>query len=424
MRELLIEIFESLKKNKLRTFLTGFSVAWGIFMLVVLLGAGNGLMHGMLANFGTMMVNSGQIYGGYTSIGYGGFSEYRWVTMDGKDIDIIRNEFSDYVTDNICPVKYFSYDTAAFKTQTMEVSLKGVVPGYMPISGSKLSKGRYINDLDMRLQRKSCVIDENLEKVLFRDGEDPVGKRIFIGKFTYTVIGVVKNEGYGAYSEVLVPFDTGVLLYSGGDNSVSNIAFEFRPEITEKDAAQFEQRLRERLSKKHGFSPEDVNAFYISNNMEFYKDLMKVFRALDIFIWMIGFGTLFAGIVGVSNIMLVSVRERTTEIGIRKALGASPRSIVMLVIVEAITITSLFGYIGMCLGVGTMEVVNIYLSGRGDAYAGTIFEGTNIFKDPTVEMPIVLSATIVLVISGIVAGYIPAKRAAAVKTIDALRDGI
>ena len=424
MRELLIEIFESLRKNRLRTFLTGFSVAWGIFMLVVLLGAGNGLMHGMLANFGSMMVNSGQIWGGYTSVGYGGFDKYRWVTMDGKDLEIIRNEFSDYVTDNICPQKYFTYDTAAFKTRTMEVSLRGVVPGYMAISGSKLSKGRYINDLDMKLKRKSCVIDENLEKVLFKDGEDPVGKHIFIGKFTYTVVGVVKNEGYGAYSEVLVPFDTGVLLYSGGDNSVSNIVFEFRPGIGEKDVARFEQLLRERLSKRHGFSPDDVNAFYISNNMQFYKELMTVFRALDIFIWMIGFGTLFAGIVGVSNIMLVSVRERTAEIGIRKALGASPRSVVMMVIVEAVTITALFGYIGMCLGVGTMEGLNAYLVSRGDVYAGTIFEGADVFKDPTVEIPIVLSATIVLVISGIIAGYIPARKAAMVKTIDALRDGI
>ena len=343
MRELLTEIFESLRKNRLRTFLTGFSVAWGIFMLVVLLGAGNGLMHGMLANFGTRMVSSGRIWGGYTSVGYGGFDKYRWVTMDGKDLEIIRTEFSDYVTDNICPIKSFTYDTAAFRQQTMTVSTVGVVPGYMRISGSELTKGRYINDLDIRLKRKSCVIDENLEKVLFKGGEDPIGKRIFIGKFTYTVVGVVKNDGYGAYSDVLIPYDTGVLLYAGGNNSVSNVAFEFRPEITEKHSEEFEEKLRARLSRRHGFSPDDVNAFYISNNMQFYKELMTVFRALDIFIWMIGFGTLFAGIVGVSNIMLVSVRERTTEIGIRKALGASPRSVITLVIAEAITITAMFG---------------------------------------------------------------------------------
>ena len=424
MKELLNEIFESLRKNKLRTFLTGFSVAWGIFMLVVLLGAGNGLMHGMLANFGSRMVNSGRIWGGYTSVGYGGFDKYRWITLDGKDIEIIRTEFTDYITDNVCPIRGFSYDTATFGSQTMEVSVIGVAPGYMRISGSELKKGRYINEIDVKSLRKTCVIDENLEKVFFKDGTDPVGKSIFIGRFPYTVVGVVKNESYGAYSDVLIPYDTGVLLYLGGDNSVSNVAFEYRPEITDKEAERFESELRKRLAKRHGFSPDDVNALYINNSMDFYEDLMTVFRALDIFIWMIGFGTLFAGIVGVSNIMLVSVRERTTEIGIRKALGASPRSVIMLVITEAITITAMFGYVGMCLGVGTMEAVNVYLAGKEDAYAGTIFEQIDIFQNPTVEMPIVFSATIVLVISGIIAGYIPAKRAAAVKTIDALRDGI
>ena len=372
MRELLSEIFESLRQNKLRTSLTGFSVAWGIFMLVVLLGAGNGLKNGLMSNFGSQMINSGSIFGGYTTVGYGGFNRYREVFMRNEDLDIIMSEFGDYVKD-ISALDWYNSATARYENMTITSGMRGVTPEIGPMLGEEILYGRYINSIDMKLRRKTAVVDENIVKVLFK-GENPVGKTLMAGDIPFKIVGVLKTEQYSTWPNILIPLSTGQLIYSKGDEKLSRATFVFQDSVTEKDVPVFEQALRTRMSKKYGFSPDDMSVFYIWNNMESYKSVMTVFRALTIFIWMIGIGTLLAGIVGVANIMLVTVRERTFEIGIRKALGASPRSVVGMIIAEAVVITALFGYIGMCAGVGVMEGVNSYLvASAGNADPGDIF---------------------------------------------------
>ena len=424
MRELLSEIFESLRQNRLRTMLTGFSVAWGIFMLVVLLGSGNGLKNGLMANFGSQMINSGSIYGGYTTISYGGFNMYRQVYLRNEDLDIILSEFGDYVKD-ISAQSWYSSVTARYGDMTITAGVDGVTPELASMLGEAMLYGRYVNALDMKARRKVAVVDENIVKVLFR-GNNPVGETLMMNNVPYKIIGVLKTDKFSTWPSICIPLSTGQLIYSKGDEKLSEATFVFHDDITEDDVPHFEQALRARMSAKYGFSPDDMSVFYIWNNMESYKSVMTVFRALTIFIWMIGIGTLLAGIVGVANIMLVTVRERTFEIGIRKALGASPRSVVGMILAEAIVITALFGYIGMCAGVGIMEGVNQYLvsSSAGASDSDSIFSSISIFQNPTLDLSIVISATAVLVIAGVIAGYIPARRAAKVKTIDALRDSL
>ena len=424
MRELLSEIFESLRQNRLRTMLTGFSVAWGIFMLVVLLGSGNGLKNGLMANFGSQMINSGSIYGGYTTISYGGFNMYRQVYLRNEDLDIILSEFGDYVKD-ISAQSWYSSVTARYGDMTITAGVDGVTPELASMLGEAMLYGRYVNALDMKARRKVAVVDENIVKVLFR-GNNPVGETLMMNNVPYKIIGVLKTDKFSTWPSICIPLSTGQLIYSKGDEKLSEATFVFHDDITEDDVPHFEQALRARMSAKYGFSPDDMSVFYIWNNMESYKSVMTVFRALTIFIWMIGIGTLLAGIVGVANIMLVTVRERTFEIGIRKALGASPRSVVGMILAEAIVITALFGYIGMCAGVGIMEGVNQYLvsSSAGASDSDSIFSSISIFQNPTLDLSIVISATAVLVIAGVIAGYIPARRAARVKTIDALRDSL
>jgi len=423
MRELLGEIFESLKQNRLRTVLTGFSVAWGIFMLVVLLGSGNGLKNGLMSNFGSQMINSGSIYGGYTTISYGGFNLYRQVYMRNEDLDIIMDEFGDYVKD-ISAISWYNSNTARYGEMTITAGIDGVTPELGPMLGEEVLNGRYINSIDMQLRRKTAVVDENIEKVLFK-GKNPVGETLMMGNIPYKVVGVLKTDKFSTWPRIYIPLSTGQTIYSKGDEKLTEATFVFQDDVKEEQIPVFEQALRTRMSKKYGFSPDDMSVFYVWNNMEGYKSVMTVFRALTIFIWMIGIGTLMAGIVGVANIMLVTVRERTFEIGIRKALGASPRSVVMMILAEAVVITALFGYVGMCAGVGVMEGVNQYLiSSVEEADPGDIFSSISFFQDPTLDLSIVVSATAVLVVAGVIAGYIPARRAAKVKTIDALRDSL
>lgn len=246
-----------------------------------------------------------------------------------------------------------------------------------------------------------------------------------MGNIPYKVVGVLKTDKFSTWPRIYIPLSTGQTIYSKGDEKLTEATFVFQDDVKEEQIPVFEQALRTRMSKKYGFSPDDMSVFYVWNNMEGYKSVMTVFRALTIFIWMIGIGTLMAGIVGVANIMLVTVRERTFEIGIRKALGASPRSVVMMILAEAVVITALFGYVGMCAGVGVMEGVNQYLiSSVEEADPGDIFSSISFFQDPTLDLSIVVSATAVLVVAGVIAGYIPARRAAKVKTIDALRDSL
>ena len=416
MRELLLEIWTSVRRNKLRTFLTGFSVAWGIFMLVILLGSGNGLKNGVLANFDDYATNSIDLGGGWTSKPWAGYRKGRRIHLRNSDLEILRREFPEI--EEVAANSWFSGYKATFGKEFMSAWLHGALPKVQQIEGVKLSSGRYINDKDVRNYSKVIVIDEPMRRILFKGG-DPLGKQVKVGELVYTVIGVKKGDAQRNNSTCTIPLTTAQLIYAGNDPIVDNAIITVRDIGTDDLMRDFERRIIRRLSEEHHYAPDDQSALWISNTMEMYKNMMVVFGGINLFVWIIGLGTLLAGIVGVSNIMLVTVTERTAEFGIRKALGARPSSIIRLILTESVLITAAFGYLGMVLGVAVMEAVNYALN---HAPAQQAEGGMNsVFLDPTLDLGVAVSATVVLVIAGLIAGYIPAYRAAQLKTIDALR---
>ncbi|MEG1864480.1 MAG: ABC transporter permease [Alistipes sp.] len=415
MRELLLEIWISVRRNKLRTFLTGFSVAWGIFMLVILLGSGNGLKNGVTANFGNYAVNSIDLHGGRTSKPYMGYDKNRRIRLKNSDLEILRKEFPE--VDGVAANSWFPDNIASYNANFAKVWLRGSLPKIEQIEGVEIIHGRFINEADIQTYRKSVVIDQALQTQFFK-GKEALGEKIKIGQMTFTVVGVYKGDAQRSSAMCYIPLTTGQLIYKANNPEVNNAILTLKQIDNDEQMKAFEKRLRTRLAAEHHFDPTDESAIWIYNTMEDYKSMMMVFNGITLFVWIIGLGTLFAGIVGVSNIMLVTVTERTAEFGIRKALGAKPVSIIRLILTESVLITALFGYIGMVLGVAVMEVVNYRITSAPptvDDFSPTIF------LNPTLNLSVAVSATAVLVLAGLIAGYIPAYRAAQLKTIDALR---
>ncbi len=409
------EIFSTIKKNKLRTFLTGFSVAWGIFMLMVLLGSGNGLQNGVKQQFADNAVNIMWIWTGETSVPYQGLKEgreikfnnedYSFLTTKAQDIDQVSSRF--YLRGDI--IYSYGKEYGSFSTSTCH-------PTLMDMEKIKLTRGRFINDLDINEFRKVIVIGDDIRKALFKE-EDPMGKYIKVGSVPFKVIGVSKDPKSDDNRQAYMPFSTAQRLFNGGDR-VHNFTVTTKMVKTSQEAEAIDKEVRQQLAKRHSFDPTDKRAMGSFNMLTEYIRTMKIFQAIKMFVWIIGIGTLIAGIVGVSNIMLILVKERTREIGIRKALGATPGSIIGLVLMESILITTIAGYLGLVVGVGLMEALNfgleqIFAQGGGDQ----IF-----FRNPTVDFATAVSATAILIFSGALAGYIPARQAANVKPMEALRD--
>ncbi len=401
------EIFDTVRHNKLRTALTGFAVAWGIFMLVVLLGSGKGLEHGVDYQFRDDAVNSIWISSGQTSVAYKGMQPGRDVQFDNQDYD--------EVTTRVPGVEYasarfwiFGSQQVNYKNENGSYTIRAVHPGHQVLERTKVIRGRYLNELDLRQFRKSALLGTLVAAALFHD-EDPIGKEIRIGGISFKVVGVFDDEGSEREREfIYLPISTAQRTFNGG-NRVSQILY------TTGDAslAQSEKMAgasRQILAVNHTFDPEDQRAIYVNNNVENYQKILALTGAIRLFVWVVGIGTLLAGVVGVSNIMLVAVRERTREIGIRKALGATPASIVGLVLQESVLITTVAGYAGLVLGV-------LVLEGLSRAIPDAAF-----FRNPQVDIRVALSATVLLVVAGTVAGFFPARRAAAIRPIEALRD--
>lgn len=409
------EIFSTIKKNKLRTFLTGFSVAWGIFMLMVLLGSGNGLQNGVKEEYKDNAVNIMWLWTGETSIPYQGLKEGREVKFNNQDYDFLQGKEADiekvssrfYLNGDIL----YSYgkEYGSFQTSTC-------FPVLQEMENINVTSGRFINDLDMSEYRKVVVICDDIRKALFKE-EDPLGKYIKIGDVPFKVIGVSKDRRSDDNRSAYMPFTTAQRIYSGG-NRVHTFAVTTTMVNTDEDAEAIETRVRQDMAKRHSFDPTDRRAMGSFNMLTDYIRTMKIFQAIKLFVWIIGIGTLIAGIVGVSNIMLILVKERTREIGVRKALGATPGSVIGLVLLESILITTIAGYIGLVMGIGLMELINF---GLDQMLANGGGEGI-FFRNPTVEFSTAVTATAILVLSGAIAGYIPAKKAANVKPIEALRD--
>ncbi|MDR1454545.1 MAG: ABC transporter permease [Tannerella sp.] len=415
------EIWSTMKRNKLRTFLTGFSVAWGIFMLIILLSAGNGLSNGIAYNFRDMAENTVTCYPRYTTLPYKGFQPNRRVEFTEKDILAIRRNHPE--VNLISPVNYLN-DTLTYNNEYMTVDMQAVYPDYSSIMFLPVhaGNGRFINEMDLAQRRKVIVITPRISSVLFRDSISPLGQYVKLGSLMFQVIGIYQDDNRGMDAPAYIPFTTGQMLFDSGYR-VRRIRFTLKGVDTEKASDAFEERFRERMARFHQFDPADKNAIGLWNTGNEFRMWQGMTNGIALFIWIIGIGTLTAGIVGVSNIMLITVRERTREFGIRKAIGAKPASILQLIIVESVLVTAVFGYVGMVSGIGLTELINHFmeLAEAASPGGGNAGENMSIFRNPTVNLNIALSATGLLIAAGVLAGYFPARKAVKIPAIEAIR---
>lgn len=416
MFDLWQEIIGTIKRNKLRTALTGFAVAWGIFMLIVLLGAGNGLIHAFEKSAGERALNVIRIYPGWTQLPYDGLAEGRYVELDNRDLTETPRQFPQEVIETDAQLNQGGV-TISYGAEYVSTSLAGVSPAHIKIEAVKMASGRFINEIDIQERRKVIVLHKNTAETLFKQlHKDPVGEFINVGAFSFQVVGIYGDMGDQGRRGAYVPFSTLQTIYNRG-NKLDYLLFTTQGLSDEASNLDFEERYRRMLSHLHRFDPDDRGAVWIGNRMRQYIQSQKAMGILTTAIWVIGIFTLLSGIVGVSNIMLITVKERTHEIGIRKALGAKPRSILWLIISESIVITTLFGYVGMVVGIGVTEWMDTYF-GSQTMDAG-MFQQT-FFTDPTVDLRIAVQATITLIIAGTLAGFFPARKATHIKPIEAL----
>ena len=414
MSDLLQEILGTVMRNKLRTVLTGLSVAWGIFILIVLLGAGNGLIHAFKLNSGNVVMNSVKVYPGTTTKPWQGMQEGRNVELEQEDCRLAAVRFPDNIMEVGATVSQNAVDITYGKDH-VSITLEGVMPSLVQIEGIKLVEGRFINQLDMQGNRKVMVLHKKTVEMLF-PRESALGKVIKTNGLAFKVVGIYDDQNFFSPS-VYVPYSTLSLLYAKG-NLVDNLMFTTRGLTDEKTNDRFEDDFRTMLAHRHQFDASDNGAVWIWNRFTQYLQQQQATSILHIAIWVIGIFTLISGIVGVSNIMLITVRERTHEFGIRKALGASPFSILRLIIAKSVLITTFFGYVGMVAGILATEYMD-QLFGQQTVDVG-VFSAT-VFHNPTVDISVAIQATLTLIIAGTLAGFFPARKAVMIRPIEALR---
>ena len=417
MRELIKEIWSTSKRNKLRTSLTGFAVAWGIFMLIFLLGAGNGLINAQLQQSTRFLANSMRVFPGETSKAYKGLKEGRSITLNDKDILISNKTYGQYVDDVGGRLEQYNVNINYGDNYVASQSLVGVAPTHPKIDKTELIAGRFINEIDMKEQRKNVVLSRSQAKELSKDYRSLVGKNVKISNLNFQVVGIYKDDESRNNTEAFIAYSTIKTIYAKGDDAGS-LEFTIKNLKTKEDNKQYEKNYRASINNNHQAAPDDERTIWLWNR---YVDNIQMNQGIAIMqtaLWIVGLFTLLSGIVGVSNIMLITVKERTREFGVRKAIGAKPWSILKLIITESIIITSFFGYIGMVCGVAANEIM--------DATIGHTTVDTGLFKaamfvNPTVGIGTCIGATITIVIAGTIAGLIPAIKAARIRPIEALR---
>lgn len=409
------EIFSTLKQNKLRAIMTGFSVAWGIFMLILLLGSGNGLQNGMENNFRGTAKNALWIWSRQTQVSYDGLQAGRRIQFTDEDYDMLVNHFKDDISDISGRFRLWGSGTVTYKNEYGDYSLEGVMPGFKNIQIVDMEQGRYINEPDIQQFRKVAIISIPVKKALFKE-EDPIGKYIHIDKVPFKVVGTFINPERRDDEQIYIPVKTAQRVFNGS-NKLNELAVATNA-LTVAENKRVEEAIRTTLMKKHRIAPDDKQALGIWNTLEHFKQAQGVFTGIRIFVWVIGIMTIIAGIVGVSNIMIILVKERTKELGIRKAIGATPWSVIRLVLSESVFITTLSGFFGLVAGMGLMAAISMVL--QNAAQSNPSIEST--FYNPSANLSVAVSALIVLIVAGLIAGYVPARRASAIKPIEALHD--
>ena len=440
MRDTFTEIWQTARRNKLRTTLTGFAVAWGIFMLIVLLGAGNGLINANLKQSDRFLSSSMVVFGGWTSKPYQGLKEGRDIRLHDRDVEITATEFKENVDE--VGAQYNTSATISLGQQYITTSISGVYPNHTKIDKVEMLYGRFINEIDIRESRKVLVLGNKQAKELLakappsapegstiasarKTNEAPsvavggalVGRFVNVGNFAFKVVGIYKEQengradAFGSYTAIK-------RIYGAKTDDIGRMEFTFHGLSTEEANTAFEKDYRRRLNAEHQAHPDDEDAVWLWNR---FTQNLQMEQGIDIIrtaLWIVGLFTLLSGIVGVSNIMLITVKERTHEFGIRKAIGAKPWGILRLIIVESVIITTFFGYIGMVLGVAANEYMDATL-GHETIDTG-LFKAT-MFLDPTVGLDVCFEATMVMIIAGTIAGLIPAFKASRIRPIEALR---
>jgi len=414
------EIWSALTKNKIRSLLTAFGVFWGIFMLIVMAGAGKGLENGIVAGVSKFATNSAFLWTDRTSEPFKGFKRGRRWNMDSEDLEYLKNNVPEM--ELITPKNFGGNNNSGPNVirgkKSGAFNVKGDYPDYTKIDPCTVLKGRWINEMDIRERRKVCVIGEKVFESLFTPTEDPIGQNLKISGVYYQVVGLIKPETRininGRTEEsVSLPFTTMLQTYNMG-NRIHFLAITAKNGIP---VSVVEEKVKEFIKKKHSIAPTDNQALNSVNIEKEFRQMSGLFLGIQILTWIVGVGTLFAGVIGVSNIMLVIIKERTKEIGVQRAIGATPRVIISQIMLESVVLTTLAGYIGLSLGVGLLELVNKVLESSADGKSDGVF-----FQHPEVSLTVALSALAVLIVAGLFAGMIPATRAIQIKPIDALRE--
>ena len=444
MRDVLTEIWESIRRNKLRTALTGFAVSWGIFMLIVLLGAGNGLMNAFMTGSEGLATNVMQVGGGRTSKPYDGLKEGRWIDLDERDVQLTGSEvFADHIDQVISSVSTSA--TVSYGKKHFSGSIEGNFPARQQMDKIEILYGRFLNEKDIQESRKVVVLPEDRAETLLgneiRDSgarmgmarntskslgissgkevhvQDLLGKYIRIGDFSFRVVGIAKANEESNSNTVYAPYTTIRTIYGKG-RVVDDITFTFHGLNSQAESDAFEDQFRATMNVRHRAAPDDRRALWIWNRFSQDLQMNRGRSILTTALWILGLLTLLGGIVGVSNIMLITVKERTHEFGIRKAIGASPWDIMKLILAESVTITAFFGYVGMLLGMFACTILDKTV---GQSSMSIMDEEIAMFVNPTVGLDVAIEATLVLIIAGSLAGLFPARKASRVRPIEALR---
>lgn len=410
------ELFATLQRSKLRTTLTGISVSTGIFLLILLLGAGNGIIHAFENMSGNMALDVMQINGGRTSKPYNGLKEGRNISLDNRDLNIVNHNFTKKVR-AVTGMLQQSDVIVRYGTQSLSRSLTGVTPQYREMTTQNIIAGRFLNEIDMRERRKVIVLAQEDADELFGSWRNAVGKLVNAQNVAYRVVGVCSDNNMSTNQDVFMPLNTFQTVYNK-NTEYDCLMLKTRDIRTQDDIDKFAKQYRSIAGPVHMYSPDDEDALWMWNTTVGAEQSEEAMKILHLALWIIGLLTLISGVVGISNIMLITVKERTHEFGIRKAIGARPLSILKGVIIESVVVTMIFGYIGMVLGLLATEYLN-RVGGESKVVLGD--NTMTVFSNPTVDFTTCVEALAVMIIAGVIAGLIPARKAVKVKPIEALR---